>query len=139
MSKAKVERRKQEKYNRKKNELKRKIKAVVVTIAMIVVVAAIGALIGYQVYSDYFKYDTIADINIADMYTALTDVQTANVADKKEASGDLAPNVTEVTTDGSSEKDEDSKDKESEDKKDEDSKDKESEDKKDEDSKDKDE
>ena len=138
MSNAKVERHKQERYNRKKNEKKRKIKAFFVGAAITVILAAIAFVIGLQIYNDYFKYDAIADINISDMYTALTDVQTANVADKEETE-EVAEEADEHEHDHDheeeaksedSEDDKESKDDESED--DKESKDDESEDKKDE-------
>ena len=94
MSNAKVERRKQEKYNRKKNELKRKIKAVIVGTVVTLIVAAIGILIGRQIWNDYFKYDSIAKINVQEMYSALSNVENANVADEQSTK-----EVTEETTD----------------------------------------
>lgn len=95
MSNAKVERYKQERYNRKRNEKKRKIKAFFVGAAITLILAAIALVIGVQIYNDYFKYDNIADINISDMYTALTDVQTANVAEEEETE-EVAEGTEEV-------------------------------------------
>ena len=55
MSNAKVERRKQEKYNRKRNEVKRKIKDGIVGVAVALIIVAMLGVMGYQIFEDYIK------------------------------------------------------------------------------------
>ena len=53
MSNAKVERRKYEKYNRKKIEFKRKVKNIVVGISVTLIIVAMLGVMGYQIYDEY--------------------------------------------------------------------------------------
>ena len=84
MSNAKVERHKYEKYNRKKIELKRKIKNVVVGISVTLIIVAMLGVMGYQIYDEYIKYDTIAKIDLSAMVEAMGKVESASTEEEKD-------------------------------------------------------
>ena len=83
MSNAKVERRKQEKYNRKRNEVKRKIKDGIVGVAVALIIVAMLGVMGYQIFEDYIKYDTIQEIDLTAMVEAMGKVESASVEEEK--------------------------------------------------------
>ena len=121
MSNAKVERRKQEKYNRKKIEAKKRLKAVIVTIVTSLILAGIIFIVARQIDQDYFKYDRIANIDVNEMYSALSNVQTANVVEEN-AEATQAPAATEAATTGDSNDDDKKSDEKSDKKSDKESK-----------------
>ena len=84
MSNVKVERRKQEKYNRKKIEAAKKRKNVLIGTLALAVVVALAAVLGLRIYDDYFKYDATADIVPSDISNAISDVQQAGYEEPKE-------------------------------------------------------
>lgn len=84
MSNVKVEKRKQEKYNRKKIEAAKKRKNVLVGVAALVVVIAIAAVLGVRIYDDYFRYDATADIDPNGISNAVSAVQQAGYEEPKE-------------------------------------------------------
>ena len=94
MSNEKVERRKQERYNRKKNETKRKIKDAVVGTAVALIILAIVGVMAHEIFEDYIKYDTIKNININDMVEALGRVQTAST--EEEEKEETADNIVDA-------------------------------------------
>lgn len=132
MSNVKVEKRKQEKYNRKKIEASKKRKNIIAGVAALAVVAAIAVLLGFRIYDDYFKYDATADINPSDVSTAISAVQQAGYEEPEEEDEEA-----DKEADKDSDKDSDKKEDAESDKKDEadkdnsEDKDAESEDKKD--------
>ena len=79
MSNAKVERRKHEKYNRKKIEAKRKIKDGIVGVSVALIILAMIGVMFYQIFDDYIKYDTIQEIDLTAMVEALGKVESASV------------------------------------------------------------
>lgn len=84
MSNVKVEKRKQEKYNRKKIEASKKRKNVLVGVAALAVVIAIAAVLGVRIYDDYFRYDATADIDPNGISNAVSAVQQAGYEEPKE-------------------------------------------------------
>ena len=123
MSNVKVEKRKQEKYNRKKIEASKKRKNIIAGVAALAVVAAIAVLLGFRIYDDYFKYDATADINPNDVSTAISAVQQAEDADNEadKDSDKESDKKEDAESDKKDEADKDNsedKDAESEDKKD---------------------
>ena len=82
MSNEKVLRRKQEKYNRKRNEVKRKIKDVVVGVSVALIIVAMLGVMGYQIFEDYIKYDTIQKIDLTAMVEAMGKVESASVEEE---------------------------------------------------------
>ena len=84
MSNVKVERRKQEKYNRKKIEAAKKRKNILIGTLALAVVVALAAVLGLRIYDDYFKYDATADIVPSDISNAISDVQQAGYEEPKE-------------------------------------------------------
>ena len=83
MSNEKVLRRKQEKYNRKRNEVKRKIKDVIVGVSVALIIVAMLGVMGYQIFDDYIKYDTIQKIDLTAMVEAMGKVESASVEEEK--------------------------------------------------------
>lgn len=77
MSNVKVERRKQEKYNRKKIEAAKKRKSTILGATAIAVIVLIAGVLGVRIYDDYFRYDATADINPTDISNAVAAVQQA--------------------------------------------------------------
>lgn len=84
MSNVKVEKRKQEKYNRKKIEAAKKRKNILVGVAALAVVIAIAAVLGVRIYDDYFRYDATADIDPNAVSNAVSAVQQAGYEEPKE-------------------------------------------------------
>ena len=110
MSNEKVLRRKQEKYNRKRNEVKRKIKDVVVGVSVALIIVAMLGLMGYQIFEDYIKYDTIQKIDLTAMVEAMGKVESASVEEEKTEDA-------EVTTEDEHDHEEESKEESKEDSK----------------------
>ena len=90
MSTAKVEKRKQEKYNRKKilaKQKRHKIYAIVITAA---IVLGVCGWIGKSVYDKYFYYDSVQAVDMEAVSSAISALTEAGY-------GATADNGTEVT------------------------------------------
>ncbi len=106
MSNEKVLRRKQEKYNRKRNEVKRKIKDAIVGVSVALIIVAMLGVMGYQIFDDYIKYDTIQKIDLTAMVEAMGKVESASVEEEKVEDAEV---TTEDEHDHDHEEAEDSK------------------------------
>ena len=84
MSNVKVEKRKQEKYNRKKIEAAKKRKNIIFGVASLVVVIALAAVLGIRIYDDYFKYDATSDIDPNGISNAVSAVQQGGYEEPEE-------------------------------------------------------
>ena len=90
MSTAKVEKRKQEKYNRKKilaKQKRHKIYAIVITVA---IALGVCGWIGKSVYDKYFYYDSVQAVDMEKFSSAISALQEAGY-------GATADNGTETT------------------------------------------
>ena len=84
MSNVKVERRKQEKYNRKKIEAAKKRKNILIGVVALAVVVVLAGILGVRIYDDYFRYDATADIDPNAINNAISAVQQAGYEEPKE-------------------------------------------------------
>ncbi|MCR5609783.1 MAG: hypothetical protein K6G26_12050 [Lachnospiraceae bacterium] len=82
MSNKKVEDYKKQKYNRKKIQTRKKVGSVLNMAAFIAFCVGVVVLISCKIYDDYFKEKMIADIDVQNLYTAVTDVLSANTEEE---------------------------------------------------------